>query len=134
MEKIKLKIINPSSSGFSYTARQFEAVIPGHRFFDNPVEIEIPVDLEENFTSLLREKFPHMVIKTVEPEVPEVPNPAGPIPEKDNFFAGCTAKKEADDVWVVTVPGGEALRIEGVTHHKQAKLAAYEKLYGSDDK
>jgi hypothetical protein len=77
-----------------------------------------------------------MAIRIAAPEDPEEPKAPAPRmlpPEKDVFFAGCMAKKEADDVWAVTVPGGEVLRIEGVTHHKQAKLAAYEKLYGSDD-
>ena len=52
------------------------------------------------------------------------------IPDREDFFAACTAQKESDGIWVVTLPSGKTLKIEGVSHHKTAKQAAYDQLYG----
>jgi len=56
------------------------------------------------------------------------------LPSKDDFFSQCTAKKEANGKWAVTCGTGEFLIVDGVAHHKQAKQAAYDKLYRGVEK
>jgi hypothetical protein len=146
MDKIKIKITNPSSGSVQYVAKGLTINIPGHRLEENPFETEIPEKLLKNFKKILNSRFPFIrvaVVKsTAEPEEgpkdgQENPGPKDPeendAPEKDDFFAACIAKKESGDTWSVIVPSGEKISIEGVTHHQQAKLVAYEKLYGENE-
>ena len=126
MDKVRLKIINPSSGGVQYVARDFTVNIPGHRFEDNPFETEIPGKCLDHFKGIMRSRFPFIRGMVIEPVDPDEEPERG----KDEFLSACKVKKGASKgLWLVTTPDGQEVEIEGSTR-KQAARTVCDKLYG----
>ena len=150
MSTVSIQITNPSSSPFEICCKRRPIKVPGKTTAKDPVVVEVDEKNLEALVKKIERRFPYATVSpvedvvteedTTEPETdPEKTADAdtgtgsggeNTVPDRDTFFAGCKATKNDDESWTVTTADGKEIVIEGVPHHKQAKQAAYDQLYG----